>query len=103
MDGASIYYTLNGDTPTADSTLYSGSSKPSVTTAVTIKAIAIKSGMENSEVLEAAYTNKVATPTASLPAGEVTTSTEISLSTATDGALIYYTTNGDTPTADRDL
>jgi hypothetical protein len=52
--GAAIYYTTNGSTPTTSSNLYSASIP--VTTAVTIKAIAVKSGMSNSGVLSAAYT-----------------------------------------------
>lgn len=52
--GASIYYTVNGDTPTASSTLYNG--PIAVAATKTIKAIAIKSGMTNSAVLSAAYT-----------------------------------------------
>lgn len=53
-DGASIYYTTNGDAPTSSSTLYEDAIPVSTTT--TIKAIAIKEGLDNSEVAEAAYT-----------------------------------------------
>jgi hypothetical protein len=59
-DGASIHYTTDGTTPTSASTLYTDSSKPVITTATTIKAIAVKSGMDNSGVLTAAYTVYVA-------------------------------------------
>jgi len=56
-DGASIYYTLNNDEPTTSSTLYTA---PIVIDKdVTIKAIAVKDGMENSAVATAAYTVKV--------------------------------------------
>jgi hypothetical protein len=54
--GAEIFYTVNGDTPTAASTKYEDSSKPTITANTTIKAIAVKDGMTNSDVLEAAYT-----------------------------------------------
>lgn len=54
-DGASIYYTLDGSTPSATSTLYSGAiSIPAATT--TLKAIAVKDGMDASNVAEAVYT-----------------------------------------------
>ena len=39
-EGARIYYTLDGTTPTDGSTLYNSSSKPTITGDVTIKAIA---------------------------------------------------------------
>jgi hypothetical protein len=54
--GASIYYTLNGDTPTVYSTPYDGGTKPVITAAATLKAIAVKAGMTDSDVLTAAYT-----------------------------------------------
>ena len=52
-DGASIYYTTDGSDPTTSSTLYTGPFTVSTTT--TIKAIAMKSGMENSSVASATY------------------------------------------------
>lgn len=52
--GASIYYTLDGTTPTGSSTPYSGAI--SINETKTLKAIAIKSNWENSEVASATYT-----------------------------------------------
>lgn len=52
-EGADIYYTTDGSTPTADSTKYT--TTISVAASGTIKAIAIKEGYYNSEVLSAAY------------------------------------------------
>lgn len=53
-EGATIYYTTNGDTPTTDSNVYSSAINVSETT--TIKAIAVKNGLENSTVASATYT-----------------------------------------------
>jgi hypothetical protein len=58
--GATIHYTTDGSTPTTANTRYT--SPISISTATTIKAIAVKSGMTNSSVLTAAYT--IATGTA---------------------------------------
>lgn len=52
--GASIYYTTDGTTPTAESTAYSEAIAVSATT--TVKAIAVKDGMTNSDVASATYT-----------------------------------------------
>lgn len=47
-DGASIYYTTDGTTPTSESTAYSAAITIEADT--TFKAIAVKSGMADSEV-----------------------------------------------------
>ena len=57
-DGASIYYTLDGSTPTAESTLYSAPFQVSETT--TVKAIGIKEGLTNSSVASATFSFRVA-------------------------------------------
>jgi hypothetical protein len=51
--GSSIRYTVNGSTPTASSTLYSG--PITVSASSTVKAIGIKSGLTNSAVASATY------------------------------------------------
>ena len=52
-DGADIYYTLDGSTPTAESTMYSEEFGLSETT--TVKAVAIKDG-QSSEVVSKTFT-----------------------------------------------
>jgi hypothetical protein len=97
--GATIYYTTNGTTPTTSSSVYS--SPISVTTTETIKALGVKSGDTNSAIGSATYTissSTVATPTFSPAAGTYNTTQSVTISDATSGATIYYTTNGSTPT-----
>ncbi len=99
--GATIYYTTDGTTPTTSSTEYSGPITVSVTE--TLKAIAVATGDTNSAVASAAYTinsslPSVATPAFSPAAGTYTSAQSVTISDATSGATIYYTTNGTTPT-----
>lgn len=60
-EGATIYYTTDGSTPTTDCTVYS--SEINVSEDTTIKAIAVKDGMVNSAIASATYTiNNPVTP-----------------------------------------
>jgi hypothetical protein len=102
--GAAIYYTTNGTTPTASSTLYSGTI--SVSSTETIEAIAIAGGFSNSAVASATYTISLAaaaTPVISPAAGTYTSTQSVTITDATTGAAIYYTTNGSSPTASSTL
>lgn len=54
--GASIYYTTDGSTPTSSSTAYDSNNKITLSATTTIKAIAVKEGMTNSEVASKTYT-----------------------------------------------
>ena len=53
-DGATIHYTLDGNDPTTTSAVYSAPIAISQTT--TVKAMAVKSGMNNSAIASAVYT-----------------------------------------------
>ncbi|WP_421617592.1 chitobiase/beta-hexosaminidase C-terminal domain-containing protein [Brevibacillus sp. TJ4] len=98
-EGATIYYTTDGSEPTSSSAEYTAPIE--VTTEMTIKAIAAKDGMLDSEVMEEHYTilspEQVAKPVADPSGGAVPSGTRVTLSTATEGATIYYTTDGSTP------
>ena len=59
-DGATIYYTLDGTDPTSNSTVYSDAITISETT--TVKAIATKEGMNDSEIATATYTIEIVVP-----------------------------------------
>ena len=99
-EGAKIYYTTDETEPTASSTEYT--TAISVTPPMTLKAIAVKDGMNDSAVASASYTIKgtVATPEFSVESGAVNSGTSVTISCATDGAKIYYTTDGSDPTAE---
>ncbi|MCL1931106.1 MAG: chitobiase/beta-hexosaminidase C-terminal domain-containing protein [Treponema sp.] len=106
--GASIYYTTNGSTPTTSSTRYTKAISISKNT--TLKAIAVKSGMSNSDILIAAYIiniplppETVETPTANPPEGTYTSAQSVTLSCATSGADIYYTLDDSTPNSSSTL
>lgn len=93
--GASIYYTLDGTTPSSSNgTLYEGAI--TIDHSCTLKAIGIKDGLDDSEVVEAAYTIKMATPTFSPVGGTYDATQSVTLS-STAGATIYYTLDGSNP------
>jgi hypothetical protein len=98
--GATIYYTIDGTTPTTDSPVYSGPITVSVNESV--QAIAAAPGYSNSNVGFAGYVINIpqtVTPTFTPAAGSYTATQTVTIGDATPGALIYYTTNGSTPTA----
>lgn len=102
---ADIYYTIDGSTPTTESTMYSEAFSLNATT--TVKAIAVKDGV-SSEVSTKTFTKEEPEPepTVNPPliqgATEFIGSTECTIE-ADDGASIYYTTNGTTPTTSSSL
>lgn len=102
--GAQIRYTTDGSSPTAQSTLYSGPFALSAT--ATVRAKGFLQGMNESAPGSAVFTitappdpDPVGTPEISPAAGSYVGSVGVSISTATVGADIYYTTNGQTPSA----
>ena len=92
----SYYYTTNGDIPTTSTgTLYEAPFP--ITTATTVKAIAIYAGSVASEPATLDIT-QVATPTI-----QNNGSNAISITTPTPSATIYYTTDGTDPTTSSTL
>ncbi len=73
-----------------------------VTQTETIQAIAFETGLVSSNVVPAAYTITVPTPTFSPAAGTYASAQLVTISDATSGATCYYTltpgTSGTTPT-----
>jgi chitinase len=96
---ATIRYTTDGSVPTADSTIYTGAIDIASTT--TLKAIAMKPGMSDSDIAVAAYTinlaNVTAEPVFNPTGGTYSSEQSVVLSCATSGAVIRYTTDGSTP------
>lgn len=101
-EGAAIYYTTNGDTPTTESTPYTG--PITVNENTTIKAYAVKNGYEDSYAATAVYTKTrtVLTPTLSPAGGTFSGSISVTIS-GEEGATIYYTTDGTEPTKESAL
>ena len=95
--GASIRYTTNGTTPSSTvGTVYS--SAVSLTSTSTLQAIAYETGLTNSAVASGVYTIQCAAPAFSPAAGTYTSAT-VTITSATSGASIRYTTNGTTPSS----
>jgi len=100
--GASIYYTLDGTTPTPNSTRYTAAITVNNTTK--LRAIAVSGMYADSSILE--YTIKVpqaTAPTAAVSSGIssgniVSSGAQIKLASITS-ATIYYTMDGSDPTA----
>lgn len=92
-----IYYTTDGSVPTIGSNLYRSGIK--ITGPVTIKAIAVADDMQTSDVATCTYgfADQVETPVCNVENGELEVGTEITFETSTEGAVIYYRTDGKTP------
>lgn len=93
--GLPMYYTIDGSTPTTNSTPYS--SPISITKNTTINAITAASGYLNSSVSSGAYYIQAPNPTISPSSGTYTSAQTVTISDTIAGTTIYYTTNGGIP------
>ena len=97
--GATIYYTTDGSTPTTNSNKYSGPF--TVSSTETITAAAIATGYLQSTSATQTYTlsTQVLAPIFSPSPTNYTTTQTVTITDATPGSTIYYTTDGSTPVA----
>ncbi len=94
-----LFISTDGVTPTVD---FSGGSSGlgtnvSISGATTVKAIAGQSGWFDSPMISADYVLQCDTPTINPNGGTFTDTATITLTTGTNLANIYYTTNGEEP------
>jgi Chitobiase/beta-hexosaminidase C-terminal domain/Legume lectin domain len=96
--GATIYFTTNGTTPSASSSVYSGPITVGATE--TVQAIAIATGFSSSAVQSAVFTINLPAlaPTFSVASGTYNGAQTVTISDLTPLATIYFTTDGTTPT-----
>ena len=100
--GTRIYYTVDGSTPSTASTLYTG--PVPVTGTTTLEAFAVGTGAVSSKTSGATYAfDTVKAPTFSPGGGYYAGSQTVTLSCATPGASIRYTTDGTQPSASSTL
>jgi hypothetical protein len=94
---AVIYYTTDGTAPSTGSSMYS--SALTVSSSMTVQAIATGGGYASSQVATAVFNINLPadTPTFSPGAGTYPTAQSVTISDGTPDAIIYYTTNGFTP------
>lgn len=99
FEGAEIHYTLDGSEPTEESQVYTGHLLISDTT--TIRFAAFKDGFLPSETKTVDLIREwliVSDPVISAPESFTGKRTVVTIASATEGAHIYYTTDGSTPT-----
>lgn len=96
---AEIWFTLDGTVPTNQppSALYSGSAIP-VSSSLTLKTRGFKADLQASPVATASFVGpKVQTPVLTPPGGTFNATQAVTISCATAGATIRFTTNGADP------
>jgi uncharacterized repeat protein (TIGR03803 family) len=94
--GAKIYFTTNGQKPTAKSREYAAPIE--VREDEVVNAIAFADGYTPSQVATAVYAIRAATPEFSVASGKYAKPQSVKITDTAPDAIIYYTTDGVTPT-----
>ena len=94
---AAVYYTTDGSLPTLASTSCTSPCSVRIAATTTLRAIAAGNGISPSSTTAAVYTIAALNPTFSPAAGSYYVPPMVTISSATAGATIYYTTNGAFP------
>ena len=97
-----IHYTTDGTTPTTSSPIYSQPIAVDGSASTVLRAIAVVEGKAASEVAVFRYSRagQAATPRFSVTPGEIDTGTTVAITSDTQNATIYYSTDGTEPSAD---
>jgi uncharacterized protein (DUF1800 family) len=98
-EGATIYYTTDGTTPTSSSSVYSSAIITPLNQTTNLQYFAVDTAGNIEAVQSQTYTidNIAPTTTADIASGYYNTQQTITLA-VNEGATIYYTTDGTTPT-----
>jgi len=98
---AEIYYTLDGSEPSSASTAYT---EPfTLTDSLTVKAIAYADGYTESKVAELKVTIKQQAATPTFSVAQESGKSTVTISSATEGATIYYNYTGSDATAESQI
>jgi len=94
-----IYYTFDDTTPTISNYAGKGMNEIDlkIDATMTIRARVIKDGYTSSNIISREYRFGVADPVFSLDSGSFDATQQVTISTTTEGATIYYTLDGTEP------